>query len=93
MLSLFGLPFVVGIAMDQIASQRFNSRVSSCEGKVPFKGQGLARQAAKRRDGRVAYRCSYCFQWHVGNPPPRVPKFEKRHKLIRLFLEPEWVTE
>lgn len=75
--------------MDQFASPRFNSRVSQCEGKVAFRGQGIAKAAANRRKGRVAYRCGYCFRFHVGTRKHSERNFTKRNKLIRLFLETE----
>lgn len=65
---------------------------SQCDGKAAFKKIGHAKAAAKRRTGRVVYRCRHCFHWHVGTPE-RKRKFTKRDKLIRLFIEPEWRTD
>lgn len=79
--------------MDQFAFPRFNGRAAQCEGKVAFKKQRFAKDAAHRRKGRVAYRCQFCFSWHVGTPPQREKKFTRRQKLIRLYLQPEWVCE
>lgn len=69
------------------------SRASQCEGKVAFKKIGIARAAAERRDRRIVYRCMHCYHWHVGTPDPKEKKFTRRNKLIRLYLEPEWVNE
>jgi hypothetical protein len=79
--------------MDAIVKSRLNSQVASCHGKVAFKKQRFAKDAAHRRKGRVAYRCKYCFLWHVGTPEPKAKKFTKRKKLIQLFLQPEWRQE
>lgn len=43
----------------------------SCLGKVPFSSFTLAnavttRQHNKHRDGRSAYHCTHCHQWHIG---------------------------
>lgn len=69
------------------------SRASQCDGKVVFKHQRWAQDAAKRRDNRIVYRCQHCFHWHVGTPERKPKLFEKRKKLIRLFLELEWVHD
>jgi hypothetical protein len=63
---------------------------AACQGKVAFKSQRQASEAAKRRERRVVYRCKYCFEWHVGTPEPREKKFSKRKNLVRLFLQSEW---
>lgn len=79
--------------MDAIT--RSNSYASQCEGNVAFKKQRFAGAAAKRREGRIVYRCEYCFHWHVGTPEPRKkrPEFKRRSKLVRLFLQTEWREE
>ena len=38
-----------------------------CIGKVAFEDPSIARRAAKRRDGRLAYHCRHCGKWHVGS--------------------------
>lgn len=63
---------------------------SQCEGKVAFRHQRVAKEAADRRTGRVVYRCRHCYHYHVGTPEPKPKKYAKRKKLIQLFLEPEW---
>jgi len=78
---------------DRIERTAATSRLSQCDGKVTFKHQRRALEAAERRDGRIVYRCPHCFHWHVGTPDPKIKKFAKRKKLIKLFLEPEWTTE
>jgi hypothetical protein len=78
--------------MDQFALPKVNGRVAQCDGKVSFRIQKHAKEAANRRKNRVVYRCQHCFQWHVGTPPPKAKKFSKRQKLVRLFLQPEWST-
>jgi len=65
-------------------------RAAQCDGKVVFKGRRQAGEAAKRREGRVVYRCPHCHFWHVGWAERREKKFAKRKKLIRLFVEKEW---
>ena len=70
-----------------------SSYASQCEGKVAFASPRLAEEAAKRRTGRIIYRCRYCHEWHVGTPDPRPKVYEKRNKLIRLFLHTEFVDE
>lgn len=42
-------------------------RLAGCEGKEVFETPDLARTAAKRKRHRVAYHCSFCRHWHVGN--------------------------
>lgn len=42
-------------------------RLASCEGKEAFDTFTMASTAAKRRDGRTAYRCKICRKFHVGN--------------------------
>lgn len=74
-------------------ANRTVSQASQCEGKVAFRHQRVAREAAKRREGRITYRCRHCFHWHVGTPDPKPKKFTRRQKLIRLYLEPEWRME
>ena len=76
--------------MSDIAPTRRVSHFSQCEGKVPFKKMGVAKDAAKRRPARVVYRCKHCFHWHVGTPERKENKLFKREKFIRLFEEPEW---
>jgi hypothetical protein len=76
--------------MDSVRPTHKNPHASQCEGKVAFKRIGHARAAAKRRTGRVVYRCKHCFHWHVGTPERKEKKFAKRDKLIRLYDEPEW---
>ncbi len=66
-------------------------RLASCEGKVPFLSARQATQAAKRRTGRIIYRCKFCPYFHTGTPDAKVKKFQKRKKLIRLFLQTEWI--
>jgi hypothetical protein len=46
-----------------------------------------------RRNNRDVYRCEHCFLWHVGTPEPKIKKFIKRQKLVRLVVEPEWRFE
>lgn len=41
----------------------------SCQGKVGFISASIAMRAAKRRKGRVSYRCDFCGLWHVGTNP------------------------
>lgn len=65
----------------------FHRQMSSCEGKVSFDSRAIAREAAKRRHGRVVYNCRICGHYHVGMPDRREKKFTKRKKLIQLFLE------
>lgn len=74
--------------MDQFA--RFNGRPAQCDGKVAFKHYRVAKNAAGRRNNRDVYRCDHCFLWHVGTPEPKIKKFTKRQKLVRLVLEPQW---
>jgi hypothetical protein len=76
--------------MDDIVRTRWNSRAAQCDGKISFRSQRHASEAAKRRERRVVYRCPYCFDWHVGTPERREKKFSKRKKLVRLFLQSEW---
>jgi hypothetical protein len=76
--------------MSDVARTRRNPHASQCEGKVKFKKMGIAKDAAKRRTGRIVYRCKHCFHWHVGTPERKEKKLFKRDKLIRLFEEPEW---
>jgi hypothetical protein len=76
--------------MRDVSPTRPVAHSSQCEGKVAFKRMGIAKDAAKRRTGRVIYRCKHCFHWHVGTPERREKKLAKRDKLIRLFEEPEW---
>ena len=63
---------------------------AQCTGKVAFSAQRIAKEAAHRRKGRVAYRCKFCFHWHVGTPPQQEKKFTKRRKRVELVFEPEW---
>jgi len=63
------------------------SRASSCDHKVRFNTRVQAKKAALRRDGRIVYKCVHCRHWHVGTMQPREKKFEKRKKLVKLFLE------
>lgn len=79
--------------MDVQRSTKVNSRASQCDGKVVFKKISIAKAAAGRRGRRIVYRCQYCYLWHVGTPEPRIKKFTRRQKLVRLFLETEWVQE
>ena len=79
--------------MSDVAQTRRNPHASQCDGKVPFKRMGLAKDAAKRRPGRIVYRCKHCFHWHVGTPERKEKRLYRRDKLIRLFLEPEWVND
>lgn len=81
--------------MDDVIRARLNGHAAQCEGKIAFKRQRIALEAAERRGRhhRVVYRCRYCFHWHVGTPDPKPKKFEKRKKLIQLFLQTEWVNE
>jgi hypothetical protein len=65
-------------------------RAASCDGKVAFVSAAQAKRAAKRRTGRVIYRCKFCPHWHTGTPDPKPKKFEKRKKLVKLFLQTEW---
>jgi len=46
---------------------RGNDPVSSCEGKQALPDARTAERAARRRKGRVAYRCRHCGHWHVGS--------------------------
>ena len=39
----------------------------ACDGKEHFASRKQAKQAARRRKGRVAYHCKACHFWHVGN--------------------------
>jgi hypothetical protein len=79
--------------MDDVTSTGKATFASQCNGKVPFKKVAFAKAACQRRSGRVVYRCKHCFHWHVGTPERKEKKFAKRDKLIRLFLEPEWVPD
>jgi hypothetical protein len=43
------------------------------EAKVAFTTRREAKQAAQRMTGQPSpYRCSYCGQFHLGNPVPRL---------------------
>ncbi len=64
-------------------------RLASCEGKIPFTSARKAKRAAKRRTGRVIYKCKFCPNFHIGTPDPKPKKFQKRKNLIRLFLQTE----
>ena len=68
-------------------------RLASCEGKVAFASARQAARDAKRRSGRIIYRCKFCPYFHTGTPDPKPKKFQKRKKLIRLFLQTEWIHE
>jgi hypothetical protein len=69
----------------------WGDEISACEGKVAFDKQSTAVVSSKRRKGRVVYRCPHCHGWHVGTKEPRIKRFVKRKKLIRLFLQTEWI--
>ena len=43
------------------------TRESSCLGKVAITDPSIARRAAKRKKGRMPYKCRYCGLWHVGS--------------------------
>lgn len=81
--------------MDDITRTSKMGYASQCEGKVAFKKQRFASAAAKRRDGRVVYRCQHCFMWHVGTPEPRKKRaeFKRRSNLVKLFLDTDWNHE
>ena len=66
-------------------------RLASCEGKISFVSARQAKKAAMRRTGRVIYKCRFCPHFHTGTPDPKPKKFQKRKKLIRLFLQTEWI--
>jgi hypothetical protein len=52
--------------MDQPTSEDIK-RQAKCDGKQQFRSAKIARRAARRKKGRVAYGCSICHYWHVGN--------------------------
>lgn len=65
-----------------------NPVAAQCMGKEPFASASLAQRVARarakrftkahgmpeRRTQRTPYRCPYCNQWHLGDPPrkPRI---------------------
>lgn len=57
------------------------TQASQCEGKQRFDRPDLAHKAAKRKNGRSAYRCNYCGGWHVGSERPRAHKRLHRPKV------------
>lgn len=40
--------------------------LSGCTGKARFPTPAMARMAAKKKPGRVHYRCKFCGAWHMG---------------------------
>lgn len=52
------------------------SRMASCEGKQAFVSVHRAREVARRKKGerRIVYRCAHCGKYHIGHPPPRLPR-------------------
>lgn len=44
-----------------------NTENVDCFEKVKFDGAVVARKAAKRKPGRMAYKCDHCHGWHVGS--------------------------
>jgi hypothetical protein len=53
--------------------------IISCDGKVKFANFSLAdavikRAQTKERNGRSAYKCAHCGQWHIGTDNGKVSK-------------------
>lgn len=50
---------------------------SGCTGKIPYPSAHAAAKAIRFKtniDGRRAYRCSVCHQWHIGNATRTKPE-------------------
>lgn len=50
---------------------------SGCKGKMKFISAPAAIKALKHKsniDGRRAYRCPVCYQWHIGSTTRTTPK-------------------
>lgn len=52
--------------LEFIGTMTSELEASICSGKERFTSPQLARNAAKRRPGRLTYRCPKCGNWHVG---------------------------
>lgn len=63
---------------------------AGCEGKQSFVSPELAVRAARRRPGRLAYRCAFCGLWHAGRP--KSPKAERARPLAA-ELTGVWIDE
>jgi len=62
-----------------------NFELIGCTGKQAFTDRHLARKAAERRHGRIAYRCQCCGLWHVANTVHRRRKMHKHgHHNVRV---------
>ncbi len=56
------------------------NRLVACKGKSAIPSRALADRIARRmmEGGRcrvMSYKCPICRQWHVGNVPPKRPRF------------------
>lgn len=62
------------------------ARLAMCEGKQIYDSALVAKKAAKRQPGRMAYKCHVCREWHVGQVQFRPLRHRQPEKPGRINL-------